>query len=253
MLESIKGIGVKTIKLLNKLGIYDIEFLVTYYPFRYDILKRSNINELEDNDKIIMDGIIENIPSIFHFNKRMDKMTFRLNTGFSIMNVSIFNRGFMRTKLLPSTKIYVIGKYEKKKNNIIASEIRFGLLPSIPIIEPVYHVRSGITSKQLNLYIKEVYDIKLKSYVPDYLIEKYNFLNKDECIKEIHNPKDINKLKNAFKYLKYEELFVFMLKMNNLKLNRKNNLGLKREVNYNKVLEFIKSLPFDLTSDQLDL
>ena len=252
MLESIKGIGVKTIKLLNKLGIYDIESLVTYYPFRYDILKRSNINELEDNDKIIMDGIIENIPSIFHFNKRMDKMTFRLNTGFSIMNVSIFNRGFMRTKLLPSTKIYVIGKYEKKKNNIIASEIRFGLLPSIPIIEPVYHVRSGITSKQLNLYIKEVYDIKLKSYVPDYLIEKYNFLNKDECIKEIHNPKDINKLKNAFKYLKYEELFVFMLKMNNLKLNRKNNLGLKREVNYNKVLEFIKSLPFDLTSDQLD-
>ena len=252
MLDNIKGIGPKTIKLLNKLGITDIESLVSYYPFRYDILKRSNINELEDNDKIIMDGIVENIPSIFHFNKRMDKMTFRLNTNFNLINVSIFNRGFMRSKLIHGTKITVIGKYEKKKNNIIASEIRFGMLPSIPKIEPVYHVTNGITSKQLNLYIKEVYNIKLKNYVPDYLIKKYNFLNKDECIKEVHNPKNINKLKSAFKYLKYEELFLFMLKMNNLKLNRSSNLGLKREVEYNKVLEFINNLPFKLTTDQMD-
>ena len=215
MLDSIKGIGPKTIKLLNKLGINDIESLVTYYPYRYDILKRSNINELEDNDKIIVDGVVENIPSIFHFNRRMDKMTFRLNTGSYLMNITIFNRGFMRSKLTSGTKIIVIGKYEKKKNSIIASEIRFGILPSIPIIEPVYHTTNGITSKLLNTYIKEVYDINLKSYIPDYLIEKYNFLDKNECIKEVHNPKDINKLKNAFKYLKYEELFLYMLKMNN--------------------------------------
>ena len=252
MLNNIKGIGPKTIKLLNKLGINDIESLVTYYPFRYDILKRSNINELEDNDKIIMDGVVENIPSIFHFNRRMDKMSFRLNTGNYLMNVTIFNRGFMRSKLTSGTKIIVIGKFEKKKNSIIASEIRFGLLPSIPIIEPVYHTTSGITSKQLNTYIKDVYDISIKSYIPDYLIDKYHFLNKDECIKEVHNPKDINKLKSAFKYLKYEELFLFMLKMNNLKLNRSNNIGIKREVEYDKVLEFINNLPFKLTSDQLD-
>ena len=252
MLDSIKGIGPKTIKLLNKLGINDIESLVTYYPYRYDILKRSNINELEDNDKIIMDGIVENIPSIFHFNRRMDKMTFRLNTGSYLMNITIFNRGFMRSKLTSGTKIIVIGKYEKKKNSIIASEIRFGILPSIPIIEPVYHTTNGITSKLLNTYIKEVYDINLKSYIPDYLIEKYNFLDKNECIKEVHNPKDINKLKNAFKYLKYEELFLFMLKMNNLKLNRGNNKGIKRTVEYNQVLDFINKLPFQLTDDQME-
>ena len=252
MLETIKGIGPKTIKLLNKLGINDIESLVTYYPFRYDILKRSNINELEDNDKIIMDGVVENIPSIFHFNRRMDKMSFRLNTGNYLMNVTIFNRGFMRSKLTSGTKIIVIGKFEKKKNSIIASEIRFGILPSIPVIEPIYHVTSGITSKQLNTYIKEVYDISIKSYIPDYLIDKYHFLNKNECIKEVHNPKDINKLKSAIKYLKYEELFLFMLKMNNLKLNRGNNVGIKRDVDYDKVSDFINKLPFKLTDDQME-
>ena len=205
MLDDIKGIGPKTIKLLNKLGINNIEELITYYPFRYDILKRSDIASLEQDDKIIIDGIIENIPSIFHFNKRMDKMSFRLNTGSYLFNVIIFNRGFMRSKLVSGTKIIIIGKYDKKKNTITASEIRFGILPNIPIIEPVYHTTSGITSKQLNIYIKEVYNnTNIKSYIPDYLFEKYKFLEKNECIKIVHNPNDINKLKNSFKYLKYE-------------------------------------------------
>lgn len=253
MLDSIKGIGPKTIKLLNKLGITDIESLVTYYPYRYDILKRSDITSLEQDDKIIIDGIVENIPSIFHFNKRMDKMTFRLNTGSYLLNIIIFNRGFMRSKLTSGTKIIVIGKYDKSKNNVVASEIRFGILPSIPIIEPIYHTTSGITSKQLNIYIKEVYNnISVKNYIPDYLIDKYNFLNKDDCIKQVHNPNDINKLKNSFKYLKYEELFLFMLKMNNLKLNRSKNVGIKRNVEYKEVEKFINNLPFKLTDDQME-
>ena len=89
MLENIKGIGEKTIKLLNKLGITDIESLACYYPFRYDILKRSNIDLLNQDDKITIDGIVENIPNVFHFNRKMDKMTFRLNTGNKLLNIII--------------------------------------------------------------------------------------------------------------------------------------------------------------------
>ena len=253
MLDSIKGIGPKTIKLLNKIGIFNAIDLITYYPFRYDIIKRSDINKLENDDKIIIDGIVENIPSIFHFNRKMDKMSFRLNTGDYLVNITIFNRGFMRSKLVAGTKIIVIGKYDKKKNMVMASEIRFGLLPNIPVIEPVYHVTSGITSKQLNIYIKDIYEnISIKSYIPAYLIEKYNFLDKKECIKEIHNPHDIDKLKQSIRYLKYEELFLFMLKMNNLKLNRGNNRGIKRDVKFDDVLKFIDKLPFKLTDNQMD-
>lgn len=253
MLESIKGIGPKTIKLLEKLGINDLESLVSYYPYRYDIIKRSNICVLEQNDKIIIDGVVENIPTVFHFNRMMDKMNFRLNTGLILFNITIFNRGFMRSKLTSGTKITIIGKYDKKKNSVVASDIRLGLLPNIPVIEPVYHTTSGITSKQLNTYIKEVCgNINIKSYIPGYLIEKYSFLEKSECIKQVHNPTDINKLKQAIKHLKYEELFLFMLKMNNLKLNKNNNIGLKRNIDFQIVNQFIDSLPFKLTSDQIE-
>ena len=183
MLEDINGIGPKTKKILGKIGINDIESLVSYYPYRYDIIKRSNLNLLEQDDKIIIDGVIENIPSITRFHKKMDKMNFKLNTGKYLLNIIIFNRGFMKSKLISGTKITVIGKYDKKKNNVVASDIRFGLLQNIPIIEPIYHTTSGITSRQLNNYIKEVYqNVDIMNYVPDYLIKKYHFLPKTECI-----------------------------------------------------------------------
>lgn len=53
-LENVYGIGTKTMSLLNKLGINNISDLVNYCPFRYDILSRSNLNELKDGDKIIL-------------------------------------------------------------------------------------------------------------------------------------------------------------------------------------------------------
>ena len=63
-LEDINGIGKKTLTYLNNLGIYNIDDLVTYYPYRYDIIKRSNLDTIKENDKIIIDGVIENIPTI---------------------------------------------------------------------------------------------------------------------------------------------------------------------------------------------
>ena len=49
MLEKIKGIGPKTKELLNKLNIYTINDLLTYYPFRYDYLRRTDLLNLKEN------------------------------------------------------------------------------------------------------------------------------------------------------------------------------------------------------------
>ena len=251
-LDELKGVGTKTLSLLNKLGIYTSEDLLLFFPFRYDIFKRSNINELEDDDKIIIDGIIETNPSVFHFSKKKDKMNFKLNTKTHLLNVTIYNRGFLKSKLNIGKCITIIGKFDKKHNSIIASDIRFEAISDIPKVESIYHSVSGISSKQINVYINELLkeNFELKSYVPDYLKEKYDFLSKEESIKLIHNPEYSSKFKKALNYLKYEELFLFMLKMNYLKGNKKYKIGLKRDVSYDKVEDFINSLPFKLTLDQ---
>ena len=61
-IENIKGIGTKTVQILNDNNIFTSIDLLEYYPFRYNVLKRSNIKELSDEDKIIIDGRIESIP-----------------------------------------------------------------------------------------------------------------------------------------------------------------------------------------------
>lgn len=251
-LLSLKGIGNKTLLLLNKLGINNSEQLLTYFPFRYDIFKRSNIYELGQDDKIIIDGIVETKPTVFHFNRKMDKMSFKLNTSTHLLNVTIFNRGFLKNKLEPGVVITIIGKYDKKHNSVTASDIRFAALSEIPKIEPIYHSISGITSKQISNYIHELLkeDFYLQSYIPEYIQEKYNFLKKEESVKIIHNPKEAKSFKQALNYIKYEELFLFMLKMNYLRNNKKHKIGLKRSVDFNEVQTFINELPFSLTIDQ---
>jgi len=251
-LTQLKGVGPKTITLLNKLGIYDVEDLLSFFPFRYDVFKRSNIYELNQDDKIIIDGIIETNPSVFHFSKKKDKMSFRLNTSTHLINVNIFNRGFLKSKLNIGTTVTIIGKYDKKHNSVVASDIRIGALSDTPKVEPVYHSISGITSKQIGTLINELLndDIELVSYIPEYLKEKYSFLSKEKSVRMLHNPEYSNKFRLALNHLKYEELFLFMLKMNYLKDNKKYKLGLKRNVDFEKVREFINNLPFELTLDQ---
>ena len=250
-LEKLKGIGPKVVKVLNKLQISTIEDLLEYYPYRYNIIKRSNINLLNDNDKMIIDGVIETIPSVFHFNRKMDKMTFKINTGDNLLNVSIFNRGFLKSKLTVGTDITLIGKYDKKHNSIIASELRFGKI-LYTHIEPIYHTTYGISINQISNLIKEALNLNINivDFLPEAIQEKYHFNSKIIDVKNIHNPSNIENLKKSLYRLKYEELFLFMLKMNYLKNNKQQKIGLKRNVPYEKIQIFIDQLPFLLTEDQ---
>ena len=248
-LESIKGIGQAKIKILNKLNITSVEELLMHYPFRYDVIKKTDITNLQDEDKVIIDGIIETNPNVFYFSRKKDKTSFKLNTNDLLLNIVIFNRGFLKSKLSIGTTITVIGKYDKRNNNVVASEIRFERLQDKEEIEPVYHITNGITGKQINNIIKNI-DIDVLDYIPEYINDKYKLLSKKEAIKEIHFPTTINKLKQARTKLKYEELFLFMLKINYLK-NKNHKEGLKKIIDYNKVQELINNLPFELTKDQL--
>ena len=212
----LKGIGPKTEKIFNNSGIITTNDIMSYYPFRYDVIKKSNINELVQDDKIIIDGIVESRPSIFYFNKKMNKMSFKFNIETHLMNVVIFNRGFLKSKIDVGTNLTLIGKYDKSHNTIVASDIRFSKLPGIPVIEPIYHQIGGISSNQIRTIINSVDDFDVIEYVPDYLKEKYKLIEKKDAVLKIHNPKNTYELKQGMAYLKYEELFLFMLKMNSL-------------------------------------
>ena len=257
MLEKIKGIGPKTKELLNKLNIYTINDLLTYYPFRYDYLRRTDLLNLKENIsdiKIVMDGKVDSVVIMNHF-KKINKISFRIETVYGKMGVILFNRAFLKNNLRIGTNIVVIGKYDKKNNVLVASDILFKSLGTKEEIIPVYHLTSGITSNTLKKFINEAllsYKDQVVDNIPKYLNDKYNFVSKKLALSIVHNPSDKEKLEEVLKRLKYEELFEFMFKINYLKYKRrKENIGIKRDVDIQKLDKVIKSLPFELTEDQL--
>ena len=253
--EKVKGVGSRTSMLLKKLNINTVDDLVTHYPYRYEFIKRSNLKEKCEDDKVIIDGKVEMIPILVRLKGNLNKMNFRLATSTKeIVGVSIFNRAYLKNQLLVGTNITVFGKYEKNKNVILASEIRMGLLPKGEKIEAVYHGTVGLNSKAISGFINTAlmeYGNDLEDYIPKNLLEKYNFLNKKTALNIIHNPSTKEKLKEASIRLKYEELFVYMAKINYLKLKNKDTLnGVKKEFDKEKLDKVIKSLPYELTIDQ---
>ena len=257
MLEKIKGIGPKSKELLNRLNIYTIDDLLTYYPFRYDTLKRTDLfNPREDlnNKKIVLDGKVDSLVLTNHFRK-VNKLSFRITTIYGKMGVVIFNRAFLLNSLKIGTNIVVIGKYDKQNNILVASDILFKTLGKKEEIIPVYHLTSGLTSNTLRKFINEglaTYKDQVIDNIPEYLIDKYNFSSKKFALTLVHNPSDKEKLEEVLNRLRYEELFEFMFKINYLKFKRKKeNVGIKRDVDIKKLDKVIKSLPFELTEDQL--
>ena len=253
--EKVKGVGSRTSMLLKKLNINTVDDLVTHYPYRYEFIKRSNLKEKCEDDKVIIDGKVEMIPILVRLKGNLNKMNFRLATSTKeIVGVSIFNRAYLKNQLLVGTNITVFGKYEKNKNVILASEIRMGLLPKGEKIEAVYHGTVGLNSKAISGFINTAlmeYGNDLEDYIPKYLLEKYNFLNKKTALNIIHNPSTKEKLKEASIRLKYEELFVYMAKINYLKLKNKNiKDGIDKDFDNEKLDKVIKSLPYELTVDQ---
>ena len=252
-LKSIKGIGAKSEMLLNKLGIYNVSDLVTYYPVRYEIYKRSDLANVNEEERVVIDGKVESTPIVLRFSKGLNKMNFRLKMKDGMVGISIFNRAFMKSNLTVGTNVIVIGKFDKAKNIVNATDIKIGYLGLDAKIEPVYHLTNGLTNKSLSTYINYglmMYGKEIPDYLPDYLKERYNFGSKNITLNVVHNPDDSKKLELMIKRLKYEELFEFMVKINYLKGKNKKENGLERKITAEEINDFYKILPFELTGDQ---
>lgn len=250
----VKGIGPKSLTLLHKMGIYTVDDLVTHYPFRYEVLKRSSLKDATEDEKIIIDGKVESVPILLRFKANLTKLNFRLVTTEGVVGVSVFNRAFLKPNLTIGTNVIVIGKFDRKKNVITASEIKFDSLNSQAKIEPVYHLTNGLTNKQMSTYINTAIMLNKEGIVdniPEHYQELYKFSNKRTALNIVHNPPSMEKLKEASTRLKYEELFEFVFKINYLnEEKKKKENGIKRNVTKEEVESFLQSLPFELTSDQ---
>ena len=253
MLEDIKGIGPKSLLALKALNLYTKDDVINYFPYRYNVYTPVKLRECSEGDTCTITGYVESIPKVFFIRKNLNKLSFAFNTGSELVNVTIFNRAYLKPNIRIKSYISVIGKYNRKSNTFMASDIKLTPITKT-VIEPVYHLNQGIKRSNFKKLVDEILDntVEIKSNVPDYLIEKYNFINKKEAVTNVHKPKDINSLKKADLHLIYEELFTFMLKVSYLKeKNASDGKFNIKSFDEDKVNNFISSLPFNLTDGQM--
>ncbi len=254
MLEDLKGIGPKTISNLNDINIYTVNDLLTNYPFRYNVYKPEVLNIQDSNETVVLTGEVYSSPKVFYIKGNLNRLSFKFNTSNKLINVTIFNRAFLKQHLNINSTITVIGNYNLKTNTLTANDIK--LIPILKLtIEPVYHLSQKIKKSAYKKILSTILssDFKCDSYIPSYIEEKYKFITKREAILNIHNPKNLNMLKASRLYLIYEELFCFMIKI--IYLKNKNNDSVNRIVktyDYEKLNNVISKLPFKLTDQQVN-
>ena len=249
-LETVKKIGPKTVNTLNKLGVFSVEDLITYYPYRYNFINIIPITEATD-DVCYINAIVLSDVKVQYIKRNFNRLNFIAASNNINFKVTIFNRAFLKNNLTVNKEILLIGKYNKVKNTFIANDIKFNVFSNR--IEPIYHLTDGIKNVGITSFIEEALtlNIQVDDYIPEYINEKYNLISKKEALEHIHKPNTAKEVKEAKLKLIYEELFVYMFKINYLKIINKRSVGLKREFNEENINDFLSSLPFKLTNDQL--
>ena len=252
-LKDIKGLGTKTIEALNKLKINTYNDLVRYYPYRYNIYSPVNLGDVTNDDIVVVSGIIESSPKTAYIRKNFTKTSFQFLTSSIRCSVSIFNRTYLNRALTIGRHITLIGRYNRLSNSFTANDIKFFELTTTKL-EPVYHTFNGVKRSTLKNSIEKALSTNSPIYeiVPGYIQEQYNLLSDNESLREIHNPTNLKKLKQAKLKLKYEELFEFMFKINMMKIkNQINGEFVEKDIKDSQLQTILDKLPFTLTDDQL--
>ena len=250
-LSDIKGVGPKMLGNLKTLNINNLEDLLSYYPYRYDIFEPINLDENYNGERVAINVIVETTATTAFIKRNFNKLQFRCNHNNKTMYAVIFNRAFLKPHIVIGKTITLVGKYDIKKNTFICDDIKLTPLEKKEII-PIYHTKKDIKNSELRKIMENaiIDNAASYNYVPSEFIEKYNMISKKQALRMIHLPHNFEEIKKASFYLKYEELFLFMFKIGYMKKDNKNIKKEEKHFNDEDITKFINSLPFSLTDSQ---
>src|SRR3990167_2687518 len=262
-IEQIPGIGEYYLRKLKKLEIKTVENLVTHFPFRYDDFSALiPISNLSDGQIVTLQG---NIWSIRNLRSRTGKFltlaTLADQTG--TIDIVWFNQAYITKTLKPGTFVSVSGKvqieYKKPKLLSPAYEIlreRAQLSKTVHTgrLVPIYPETEGLTSKWLRSKIASIlprYTAEVTDFLPKEVSKRQNLINLNQALTKIHFPKSIEDVNAARRRLSFDELFTLQLAAaQRRKKWQKERRAYKFTVEKTKFEEFLKNLPFALTSAQ---
>ena len=256
-IETLKGIGEKTAKLFEKVGIRTIDDLLHYYPRGYDTYGEPKaIGELSEDETGTVEGFLKSEATGVHVN------------GLSIVQATIsdmtgklrlvwYHMPYLKNTLRPDSHFIFRGRVIRKKNGLTMEQPQMfkpeayeELLSSM---RPVYAQTKGLGNKMITSAVEQALAFRTleRDYLPAGLrianeLAEYNF-----AIEHIHFPSNEEELKFARKRLVYDEFFFFLLAVRHLKEKRQNVQSPFHMEKQDECRKLLADLPYRLTNAQL--
>ena len=257
-IKYVKGVGPNRATLLNRLGIYTLEDLITYYPRTHEdrSIPKKIIDLLHGEEALIEAMPVSRMSEIrIRRNFTMYKLIVRDDTG--TCQITWYNQSYLKNMFKVGEKYKFFGKVNKKFNKTDMISPVFdgdGISKNtgkiIPIYPTTYNLPQNTLRKIIENGLSEI-DEKLEETLPEYLLTKYKLCDLNTAIKQIHFPDSFEKFNIARKRLVFEELLSMQLALLSLKSQYEvENDGIAFDKNV-KMSELIDKLPFRLTKAQL--
>ncbi len=247
----LKGVGPKKVEALDELGIDTIYDLLTYYPFRYDDFQVKDLSQIEDQEKVTIKGKIAADPVVAHFGRKRNLLNIRLLVDNDVVKVTFFNQPWLKKQLPVGKEVLIYGRFDKAKASLSGIKI----LSSVDGNEmnPIYpankHIRQKTISDLVKLAFDEYKDV-IDDVIPEDIIAKYKLESQKQVIQDMHFPNDTKDAYLARRTAKFNEFFLFQMRLQALKSEEQKDAGLAIKFNQADMDAFINQLPFSLTNAQ---
>lgn len=269
----VKGVGPKVAYMLNKLGIYTANDLLYYFPRKHvDYSTRTRIKDLEPGMTTTIFGTIKSVEA-FTTKNNLGIIKVKINDGSGSLSLNFFASKSskymlerMKSQFPKGSWIMVSGTakvnsydgmltLDKPTYSIMDDEVPDSSNLNMARIVPIYPLSENLNIKTLRKAIFNVlqtYESEIETVLPDFLVKKYDLMDKRTALRQIHFPDNKTNLDRAHYTLVFEEFFLIQLKLALIREENNRNLTsipleIKRD---GLVMKFINSLPFKFTGAQ---
>lgn len=256
-IKAIKGIGEKTEKSFQKLGIETIQDLIEHYPRGYEEFERPiPISAIAEGITISIEASLAATPKCKKV-RNLQIISAQVKDATSTVYLTWFNMPFLQKTLRIGYHYIFRGKVIRKNGvlvieqpNIFQKEDYYKLLK---VLQPLYPLTEGITNAAISKAMKQaITELTFaKDYIPKQIAKEYSLLDRTKSIREVHFPKDKESMMKARQRLVFDEFFLYSLALRRLKDKKTLLKSDYIMMELPECNQLINSLPYPLTNAQL--
>ena len=255
-IETLKGIGEKTAKLFEKVGVKTVDDLLHYYPRGYDSYKEPcAIGELREDEIGTVDGYLKAGATGRHFGG-LSMVTASISDMTGKLKLVWYHMPYLKNTLKADSHYIFRGKVVRKKTGLTMEQPQMfkpeDYMDMLRRMRPVYGQTKGLGNKTITSAMEQALEVRVmeRDYLPAKLRKKHELAEYNFAIEHIHFPLDETDLLFARKRLVYDEFFLFLLAVRRLKEKRQDLQSVYVMGEDAQCRRLENELPYNLTGAQ---